>query len=222
MLGIFFNPNKNRWQTSGGKKKIGGFLNGTAPDDLVTKEQLDQILDGTIDLTEVKTADGTAAAPSHTFVNQEAVGMYRSASNVLGFATAGSERVTIDAQGDINIAGGRGVNSLADTDMWATFISTDAQNNITAGTGGAIVVTNYLTTINTDAGGDAFTLANGTQIGQLKKILLVVDGGGDGVITPTSLSGGTTITMNDAGDYVILLWNGTSWFCIENSGCTIA
>lgn len=97
-----------------------------------------------------------------------------------------------------------------------------AQNNITAGTGGAIIVTNYLTTINTDAGGDAFTLANATVLGQTKKILLVVDGGGDAVITPTSLSGGTTITMDDAADYVILKWNGTAWVCIENSGCTIA
>lgn len=102
------------------------------------------------------------------------------------------------------------------------FYPLTTQDNITAGTGGAIVVTNYLTTINTDAGGDAFTLANGVQIGQLKKILLVVDGGGNAVITPTSLSGGTTITMNDANDFVILIWNGTAWVCIENSGCTIA
>ena len=102
------------------------------------------------------------------------------------------------------------------------FYPLTAQDNITAGTGGAIVVTNYLTTINTDAGGDTFTLANGVQIGQLKKILLVVDGGGNAVITPTSLSGGTTITMNDANDFVILIWNGTAWVCIENSGSTIA
>jgi hypothetical protein len=97
-----------------------------------------------------------------------------------------------------------------------------AQNDIAAGTGGAILVTNYLTTINTDAGGDAFTLANGTVIGQLKKIQLVVDGGGNAVITPANLLVGTTITMNDAGDYVILQWNGTDWVTIENSGATIA
>ena len=101
-------------------------------------------------------------------------------------------------------------------------ISTSPQNNITAGTGGAISVTNYLTTINTDAGGDAFTLANGTVVGQQKKILLVADGGGDAVVTPANLAAGTTITFNDATDYVILIWGGAEWFVIENSGTTIA
>lgn len=99
-----------------------------------------------------------------------------------------------------------------------------AQNNITAGTGGAISVANYLTTINTDAGGDAFTLADGTVRGQMKKILLVVDGGGDGVVTPATAlsSGATTITFNDTTDYVILQWNGASWIVIENFGTVIA
>ncbi len=101
-------------------------------------------------------------------------------------------------------------------------VLTAPQNDIAAGTGGAIAVTNYLTTVNTDAGGDAFTLANGTIIGQQKKILFVVDGGGDAVITPVNLAAGTTITLNDATDYVVLVWNGTDWYVIENSGATIA
>lgn len=106
--------------------------------------------------------------------------------------------------------------------IFADFTPILAQDDIAAGAGGAIAVTNYLTTVNTDAGGDAFTLTNATQIGQLKKILLVVDGGGDAVITPTALSGGTTITMGDATDYVILKWTGAAWICIENFGCVIA
>src|SRR5690242_3214924 len=83
-----------------------------------------------------------------------------------------------------------------------------SQSNITAGTGGAIPITNYLTTINTDAGGDAFTLASGDKEGQMKKIQLVVDGGGDGVVTGlfATASNGTTLTFNDAGDIVILRW----------------
>jgi hypothetical protein len=97
-----------------------------------------------------------------------------------------------------------------------------AQDNIAAAAGGAISVTNYLTTINTDAGGDTFTLADGSVIGQMKKILLVVDGGGNAVITPANLAAGTTITMNDAADFVILQWNGTEWVVIENSGSTVA
>jgi hypothetical protein len=98
---------------------------------------------------------------------------------------------------------------------YAGFIKAAASNNITAGTGGAISITNYYTTINTDAGGDAFTLANGDIVGQLKKIQLIVDGGGNAVITPASLSGGTTITMADAGDFALLEWNGTAWVAVE-------
>ena len=112
--------------------------------------------------------------------------------------------------------------SLSGSTLYGGFYPGGAIQNITAGTGGAINVTSYFTTLNTDAGGDAYTLANGTVSGQLKKIYLLVDGGGDAVITPTSLSGGTTITMNDANDYVVLIWNGTAWVVIENIGSTIA
>jgi hypothetical protein len=114
-----------------------------------------------------------------------------------------------------------GVSNGAET-IFAGFFPLAAQNNIAAAAGGAIPVTNYLTTINTEAGGDAFTLADGSQIGQLKRILLVVDGGGDAVITPANLNAGTTITMGDAGDAVILIWNGSEWYVIDNLGSTIA
>jgi hypothetical protein len=98
----------------------------------------------------------------------------------------------------------------------------NSPEDIPAGTGGAINITSYFTTLNTDAGGDAYTLANGTVIGQLKKIYLLTDGGGDAVITPANLDVGSTITMNDAGDYIVLIWNGFSWQPIENIGSTIA
>lgn len=51
----------------------------------------------------IRLANGSASSPSIAFTNSTGVGLYRSGSNVLGFATAGSERVTIDAQGDINV-----------------------------------------------------------------------------------------------------------------------
>ena len=139
-----------------------------------------------------------------------AVGVYKSASNVLTLTTAGSDRVSIDAQGDINIAGGRGIDSNV-ANVKVPFIAALAQNDIAAGTGGAIAVTNYLTTINTDAGGDAFTLAAGAVIGQLKKILLVVDGGGDAVVTAAFPAATTTLTFNDAGEFALLMWDGTDW-----------
>jgi hypothetical protein len=130
---------------------------------------------------------------------------------------AASREYTIPDEG---AAGNFAISTIAQI---ASFYPQVAQNDIAAATGGAIVVTNYLTTINTDAGGDAFSLANGTKAGQMKKILLVADGGGDATITPaTALAGGTTITMGDAGDYIILQWSGSAWVVIENSGSVIA
>jgi len=61
---------------------------------------------------------------------------------------------------------------------------------------------------------NAATLADGVVKGQLKKIQLIVDGG-DGTLTPTNLASGTTITFADAGDFVLLIWNGTDWVAIE-------
>lgn len=97
----------------------------------------------------------------------------------------------------------------------------NSPENIAAGTGGPIQTNCFFTTINTDAGGDAFTLADGTTVGQLKKIYLLADGGGNAVITPVNFADGFTITMNDAGDYVVLVWTGTAWHLIENIGSII-
>lgn len=140
-----------------------------------------------------------------------------------------ADSITTDTIGETTAAAGVTIDGVLLKDggitsgtMFAGFFPVGATNNITAGTGGAISVTNYFTTINTDAGGDAFTLANGTVKGQLKLINLVVDGGGDAVITPVSLSGGTTITMDDATDEVELLWNGTAWVVVKNFGATVA
>jgi hypothetical protein len=78
---------------------------------------------------------------------------------------------------------------------------------------GAINITSYVTKVTT-TGANALTLANGTVVGQLKKIIMVVDAG-DGTLTPANLAGGTTITFANAGEYAELMWNGTDWVAIE-------
>lgn len=78
---------------------------------------------------------------------------------------------------------------------------------------GAVDVVSFYTAVTT-TGADALTLANGTFPGQLKKIKMIVDGG-DGTLTPTSFTNGTTITFADVGDYALLLWDGDSWTAIE-------
>lgn len=78
---------------------------------------------------------------------------------------------------------------------------------------GAVNVTSTMTVLTT-TGVNALTLANGTRVGQIKEIMMTVDGG-DGTLTPTSLSGATTITFSNVGDYVMLLWNGTAWVVVK-------
>ncbi len=91
------------------------------------------------------------------------------------------------------------------------FIPVGAQQALSGA--GAVTVDEYYTAVTT-TGADALTLADGLKIGQLKKIQLIVDGG-DGTLTPTTLSGGTTITFADAGDYAILMWTADGWVAIE-------
>jgi hypothetical protein len=114
------------------------------------------------------------------------------------------------------------VDSLVSTtgSVPATFIP---QGAVQALSGNTVVVniTSYLTTWATTGAGQTATLANGSVVGQLKKISMITDGG-DGILTPANLAAGTTITFNDANDFVILSWNGTDWVVIENSGTTVA
>ena len=79
---------------------------------------------------------------------------------------------------------------------------------------GAITITEYKTDWTT-TGADAATLADGAEVGQLKLVQLIVDGGSDGTLTPSNLSGGTTITFADAGDSALLQWNGSDWVAID-------
>ena len=85
---------------------------------------------------------------------------------------------------------------------------------------GAVNTTDLITEVST-TGADALTLANGSA-GQVKIITMVADGG-DGTLTPTTLAGGTTITFNDVGDGVVLVYSTTvGWVVVGNNGATIA
>ena len=73
----------------------------------------------------------------------------------------------------------------------------------------------------TTTGAQAQTLANGVN-GQIKIITMVADGG-DGTLTPDTFANGSTITFNDVGDSVLLIYNTTGgWALVSNTGCTIA
>jgi len=85
---------------------------------------------------------------------------------------------------------------------------------------GAIDVTSGLTLLQTDSA-DAFTLADGTVVGQMKHVIMDVDAG-DATITPTTLNGATTITMTDVGDACTLMWTTTRGWVVLSATSGIA
>jgi len=78
---------------------------------------------------------------------------------------------------------------------------------------GAANVTSFKTNLTT-TGAAAVTLADGTHVGQLKLIQMIVDAG-DATVTPSNLSGGTTITYADVGDAALLKWDGSNWIVLD-------
>ncbi len=83
---------------------------------------------------------------------------------------------------------------------------------------GAVNLTTFCTKV-TSTGANALTLADGTN-GQLKAIVMVVDGG-DATLTPTTKTGFTTIVFNDLGDSVLLQFYTTlGWMILSNNGAT--
>lgn len=57
---------------------------------------------GTSYNTLLSSADGSAGYPTYTFEYDENTGMYRAGTDILGFSTAGSSRMTIGADGAVN------------------------------------------------------------------------------------------------------------------------
>ena len=84
---------------------------------------------------------------------------------------------------------------------------------------GAINLTTLYTEITTTSG-DAYTLANGV-IGQMKIIVMVVDGG-DATITPTTFANGTRIVMDAVHDSVTLIYGASGWQVIASRDITIS
>jgi hypothetical protein len=95
------------------------------------------------------------------------------------------------------------------------FIPDVAPDSIT--NNGAISVSSYFTSISTAGGPKLYTLAAGSVAGQLKKLLMAVDGGDATLTIINPVSTDTDqITFNDVGDTVELMWNGSAWRIIAS------
>ena len=80
----------------------------------------------------------------------------------------------------------------------------------------------YLTS--SSSGTDVLTLGNGST-GQIKYFVLVSDGGSSPEITPSgTFTGGTKVTLDSAGDSVVMLYTGSTygWVVIGGHSFTVA
>jgi hypothetical protein len=87
--------------------------------------------------------------------------------------------------------------------------------------GTALPITKNIITFDTTAGAQSFTLADGVQ-GQRIVMVMTVDGGTNTVITPANLGNGSTLTFADVGDACEIIFLGTDWWVVGNTGVAIA
>lgn len=105
-----------------------------------------------------------------------------------------------------------GAASVTSSVAGVSFVATPRIVQQAINADGAINLTTFYTAV-TSVGttGQAFTLADGTVTGQLKKIKLIVDDG-DATVT---FNTNATIVFADVGDYALLIWDGSDWIPIE-------
>jgi hypothetical protein len=89
-----------------------------------------------------------------------------------------------------------------------------------SGSGSLVVNTSAAVTYITTTGAATLSFADGVQ-GQEKTLTFITDGG-DAVLSPSSTAGFTTITFNDVGDTVRLIFLNSKWRILSNYGATVA
>lgn len=92
----------------------------------------------------------------------------------------------------------------------------------TIGAGGTTTALSLAKTmhyVDADVGGDIFTLANGTE-GQIA-IVVCASATGVATVTPETMKGGTSATLNAAGDTVMFAFVGSGWSIIGGNGYSV-
>lgn len=150
---------------------------------------------------------------------------------------AGVDAKTLTVNNSLTLAGTDGVTltfpstnaTVARTDAAQTFTGTQTFSGPIVGGAqalsgpGAVNITQMTTKFTSTATGNALTLADGVE-GQIKVIVYVAEAAGadTGILTPTNLGAGTTITFNNIGDACVLQFLGTDWWAVSLRGAVLA
>jgi hypothetical protein len=100
------------------------------------------------------------------------------------------------------------------------------QESVSVGASGTATLSNHgVTLITTTGGGSAtgnLTLPDGTAPGEMKLIVLEVDDG-NALVSVTShvTSDPEVFTAADAGDCLVLVWEGTQWNTVQLGGWAV-
>lgn len=122
-------------------------------------------------------------------------------------ASGGDAELIVGASFESTAAAGEIAKINLNTPGVGILIAPDSSETLTIA--GAAAIDIGITYFDTTAGAMAVTLADGTE-GQLKTLMMLVDGG-DVTVTPANYANGTTIVFNDVYDVCVLQFIGTSW-----------
>lgn len=171
----------------------------------------------------------TVANVAHTMTLPAAVGTGSSASSLNGIQGISGQTITFNSTGtyefEFNSNDGGASIFLAErtrprNQFMNPLLLQGSEDLAASGAANLRLSTSYFST----SGAETATLAAGTD-GQIKVFAMAADGG-DMVITVTNAgwktSGTGTITFNDIGDAVTLLYTNNKWYCVGNNGCLFA
>jgi len=133
----------------------------------------------------------------------------------LVFVDAGNDKVgfgTSTPSEKVDVAGNLAISN--------GFLRLSSTPQSLSGSGSLVVNTSAAITHITTTGSATLSLADGVS-GQEKTVVMITDGG-DAVLAPATTSGFTSITFNDVGDSVRLLFTNSKWHVIGFYGVTIA
>ena len=98
-------------------------------------------------------------------------------------------------------------------------IVTSTETIAAGGTTTAADLTKYMHLVDADAGGDIVTLAAGEE-GQ-EAVFIMESATGILTLTPVALRGGTSVTMNAAGETVSLMYSDSTWNIMGGNAYTV-
>jgi len=133
-------------------------------------------------------------------------------------ASGGDADLIVGAAFTTTTAAGAYAKLKLNTPGTGVLIAPDSSETVTATTSVASVATS-ITYVDTTLGAMALSLADGTE-GQIKKIMMTVDGG-DCIITPANLAVGATLRLTEVFSSYTLQFSGTSWKVIGREGLAI-